>query len=99
MGERKPRIRPDKVFKRDAIRLVLEENRSVSETARDLGIHANTLHRWVKEYRDSGEDAFPGHGRLLPQDAELRQLRKKLEQVTEERDILKKAMAVFSRRP
>ena len=99
MEERKPRIRPDKAFKRDAIRLVIEEKRSVSETARDLGMHANTLHRWVKEYRDAGEEAFPGHCRLLPQDAELRQLRKELELVKEERDILKKAMAVFSRRP
>ena len=99
MEGKQQRIRPDEAFKRDAIRLVLEENRPVSKVARDLGMHPNTLHRWIKEYRDAGEDAFPGHGRLLPQDEEVRRLKRALEQVTEERDILKKAMAVFSRRP
>lgn len=99
MAERRTRIRPDKAFKIDAVRLVEEENRSVREVARDLGIHENTLYRWIKEQRESGEDAFPGHGRLLPQDAEVKRLKKELARVKEERDILKKAMAVFSRRP
>ena len=99
MEERRTRIRPDKAFKNDAVRLVVEENRSVTEVARDLGIHENTLYRWVKEQKDTGEDAFPGHGRLLPQDAEIKRLKKELDLVKEERDILKKAMAVFSRRP
>lgn len=97
--EKRPRIRPDKAFKLDAVRLVLEEKRAVTEVARDLGLHPNTLHRWIQEHRESGEDAFPGHGKLLPQDAEIRRLKRELEQVKEERDILKKAMAVFSRRP
>jgi transposase len=45
------------------------------------------------------QEAFPGHGKLKPADEELRQLRRKLADVEEERDILKKALAVFSKRP
>ncbi len=97
--EKKRRIKADKAFKVEAVRLVVEEHRRVTDVAKDLGLHANTLHRWIKEHKDSGEDAFPGHGRLLPQDAEIRRLKRELEEVKEERDILKKAMAVFSRRP
>ena len=99
MEERQTRRRHDKAFKIDAVRLVMQEKRPVAEVSRDLGINANTLHRWVREQRDEGGNAFPGNGRLLPQDAELRRLKKELELVKEERDILKKAMAVFSRRP
>ena len=102
MEERQRKRRHDKAFKRDAVRLVIEEKHPVTEVARDLGVNANTLHRWVREQRDEGENAFPGKGRLLPQDAELRRLKKELELVKEERDILKRVPpsgTVFSRRP
>jgi transposase len=99
MAERRTRRTYDKSFKVDAVRLVIEGQHPVPEVARDLGIDRSMLRRWVEEQTKSGNGAFPGHGKLSPQDEELRQLKRELERVTEERDILKKAMGVFSRRP
>ena len=88
----------DKEFKREAVRLVVEGNRRVTEVARDLGIDAGILRRWKKEMEEERERAFPGKGNLNDEEAELRRLRRELEDVREERDILKKALSVFSRR-
>jgi transposase len=87
----------DKPFILDALRLVERGDRPIAAIARDLGIHPNLLYKWREKYRADGEDAFPGKGRLKPEDEQLRRLRRELEVVTEERDILKKALAVFSR--
>ncbi len=84
-------------FKRNAVQMVLEKGIPVRKVARDLDIHPNLLHQWRRKYLDGGRDAFVGKGHLKPQDAELKQLQRELEEVKEERDILKKALAVFSR--
>lgn len=86
-------------FKIEAVRLTEEEGRSVASVARELDIHANQLSRWRKEFLEHDDDSFPGTGHLHSKDEELRQLRRRLADVTEERDILKKAIAVFSKRP
>ena len=64
--------------------------------ARELGISANLLHRWKQQLGTRGKAAFPGKGHLPPDQEELRRLRQQLRDVTEERDILKKAIAVFT---
>lgn len=87
----------DTEFKQGAIRLVTEGGKRVSEVARDLDIREGLLHRWIRQMRDEGESAFPGKGHLRPEDAELKRLQKELRDVTEERDILKKAIAIFSK--
>jgi transposase len=92
------RRRFDKQFKLDAVRLVQESDRPVAEIARELGIHPNILYKWRDQLLADPEDAFPGKGKLKPEEGELRHLRRELELVREERDILKKALAVFSRR-
>ena len=92
------RRRYDRAFKVEAVRLVTEERRRVTEVARELGINANQLHRWKRKLAEEGQLAFPGKGRLTPEQEELRRLRRELVDVTEERDILKKALAVFSSR-
>lgn len=89
----------DKDFKLDALRMIQESDRPVAEIARELGIHPNVLYKWRDQLLADPEHAFPGKGKLKPADAELHQLRRELELVKEERDILKKALAVFSRRP
>jgi transposase len=89
----------DKEFKLEAVRLVVEEGRPVAEVARNLGIHENLLHVWKRRYKEDMLDAFPGKGRLRPADEELRQLKKELKDVKQERDILKKALAIFSKEP
>ena len=92
------RRRYDRAFKVEAVRLVTEERRKVTEVARNLGINPNQLHRWKRMLSEEGQLAFPGKGHLLPDQEELRRLRRELADVTEERDILKKALAVFSSR-
>ena len=91
-------IRGDtKEFKLEAIRLALSQGRSVSETARHLGIRPNMLNRWVREYQANGGHSFPGQGKLKEPDEELRRLRRELADAKMERDILKKALAIFSK--
>ena len=87
----------DKVFKQEAVRLVLEGGKSVVEVARNLGIHENVLYYWKRKYLEDPKHSFPGKGHLKPQDEESRRLKKRLADAEEERDILKKALAVFSK--
>ncbi len=89
----------DRAFKIEAVKLVTERGTPVAEAARNLGIHENLLRSWKKKYLEDTADAFPGKGSLKPQDEEMRQLRRKLADVEEERDILKKALAIFSKEP
>ena len=83
-------------FKQEAVRLLETSGRSASELERELGIGKGNLWRWKREFAADGEDAFPGHGRLTPEQERLRQLERELEIVRQERDILKKAVAIFS---
>ena len=92
------RRRYDKQFKLDALRMVQESDRSIASIARDLGIHPNVLYKWREQLLADPNHAFPGKGKLKPEDEELRKLRRENEILKEERDILKKALAVFSRR-
>jgi transposase len=87
----------DTEFKRDSVKLVIEGNRRTSEVAKGLGINENVLYRWIKQYREDPENSFPGKGNLKPEDEELRRLRRELMDVKEERDILKKAVGIFSK--
>ena len=56
----------------------------------------STLASGIDAYQKDGAEAFPGKGHLKPSDAEVAQLRKELAIVREERDILKKALGIFS---
>ena len=93
------RRRYDRQFKLEAVRLVTQGGKRATEVARDLGIHVNLIYYWQKQLSEDAECAFPGHGKLKPADDELRRLKRKLADVEEERDILKKALAIFSKRP
>jgi transposase-like protein len=86
----------DKEFKLNAIKLFLEGGRTYPQVSKELGIPLGTLATWVKEYKNTGEKAFPGKGHLKPSDTEVNNLRKELAIVREERDILKKALGIFS---
>jgi transposase len=83
-------------FKKDAVAL-LKEGRSASDVARSLGIARSLLQRWKDQLgRKQLPEVFPGSGNRTPEAQELVELRKKLRRVTEERDILKKALAFFA---
>jgi len=84
-------------FKLEAVRLWQTTDKSGAEIERELGIGHGCLSRWKQKYLSDGESAFPGHGRVPPEEDELRRLRRELAIVRQERDILKKAVAIFSR--
>lgn len=84
-------------FKRHAVQLVTEQGRPIGQVARELDLHPNLLHQWKRKVVAQGEQAFSGKGRVKPENAELRRLRKELENVRAQRDILKKALAVCSK--
>jgi transposase len=84
-------------FKVEAVRQVVEEGRSVAAVARDLEISRNLLYRWKRQVEAEPTDAFPGHGRMKPEQEELQRLRREVATVREERDFLKKAIAFFAK--
>jgi transposase len=83
-------------FKLQAVRMVTDQHLSAAEVARRLGVTEGRLHDWLKAFRTQGPDAFPGHGRLSPQEDELHRLRSEVKRLQAERDILKKAAAYFA---
>lgn len=86
-------------FKQEALALYAHSDKTLAELEADLGISPGLLRRWRMRALAAGVDAFPGNGRLLPQDEELRRLRRENEVLRQERDILKKAIAIFSEKP
>jgi transposase len=101
-SEKKTRRRFDEQFKSDAVKLPLESGRTTGEVAKELGVGHSELRRWKKQFAHAGGTAavaFPGNGKARVENKEMDELRKELARVKEEREILKKAMAVFSRRP
>jgi len=86
-------------FKQEAVRLMAESGKSVAEIAEDLGVRTNILYRWRQEFGEEGEQAFPGKGRLKADDEYVRGLERELKIVKQERDILKKAVSIFSKEP
>jgi len=93
---KKERRQYSREFKLEAIRLWQSTGKSAGEVEDDLGITRGRLYRWKRELEAQGEDSFPGHGRMPAADEELRRLRRELEIIKQERDILKKAVAIFS---
>lgn len=94
MRERK-RFSPE--FKLEAVRLLEAGRRPAAEIARELGIPRNRLYKWQEQVQKNGAAAFPGRGRRSMPGEELARLKRELERVKEERDILKKAAAYFAR--
>jgi transposase len=84
-------------FKREAVLLVKQRGVSVAQAARDLDLHGTVLRRWIHEFGDSPDGAFPGKGRMQLEAEEVRRLRREVVKLKAERDILKKAAAYFAR--
>lgn len=86
-------------FKREALALAETSGKSVKALERELGLSDGLLRAWMRKAEADGADAFPGHGRLKPADDELRRMQRELEILRQERDILKKALAIFTLEP
>jgi transposase len=83
-------------FKLGAIQLVLEKGLKQSQVAQDLGIEAGMLSNWIRSYKKSKAEAFPGNGRMTAQEQRIRDLEAEVRQLKMEREILKKATAFFA---
>jgi len=84
-------------LKFEALRLLETTGKSAAMLERELGIGQGCLSRWKRAQDREGEQAFPGHGRLTPEREHLKQLERENEILRQERDILKKAVAIFSK--
>ena len=91
------RRRFSREFKLEAVRLVRDRGVSVAQAARDLDVHENVLRNWVKDLEADAQVAFPGRGKLKPEQEEIDRLRREVAKLKAERDILKKAAAYFAR--
>ncbi len=76
-------------FKVEAVRLLGERGVSVAPASRDLDVHENLLRIWVKQFHDDPRQAFPGHGVMKPEQAEIERLRRVVRKLKVEHDILK----------
>jgi transposase len=88
----------DKEFKQMTVELSQTRD-NLNELAKELGIRLALIYRWRTEFLDKGAGSFPGYGKAkhTAQEAEIAQLKKQLREVEMERDILKKAINIFSR--
>jgi len=84
-------------FKVEAVRQVVDEGRPLARVARDLDISASVLRRWKQQFEEDPSQAFPGNGRMKPEEEELRRLRREVVRLRQERDFLKKTAAFFAR--
>src|SRR5437016_1416419 len=84
-------------FKEEAVRLAQTSGKPITQIARELGISDSSIHQWSKELVERGKEAFPGKGHQTELEEENRRLKRELERVQQERDILKKVVSIFSR--
>ena len=78
---------------------LIESHKTVAEVAKELGVHKNILNQWRSRFLKNGQYSFSGNGNktLTPEEAEIELLKKELREVEIERDILKKAVGIFSK--
>ena len=94
----KQRTYYDREFKQKAVELSYARG-NAKEIAEELGIRPELLYRWRREYEKYQDNSFPGKGRPKMTDLEKEnaRLQKELREAKRERDILKKAVSIFSR--
>jgi transposase len=82
------------VCKREAVRLVTDHGYGITETARNLGIHAHMLGRWKRQGEQQHHGIYRGNGHLSAEHDELLRLRKENKRLRMEREILKNGSVV-----
>lgn len=94
MGRRQ---KHSKEFKLEALRLMEDQSRSVTEIADSLGVERAMLYRWKRSLKGEGNEAFRGAGKRTAEASELERLRKEVRDLKLEREILKKVAALWGR--
>lgn len=88
----------DRSYKLKAVELSYQRT-NIKELADELGVRVELIYRWRGEFASRKEASFPGNGKvgLTEAESEIVRLKKELEEMRMERDILKKAVGIFSR--
>ena len=86
-------------FKVEAARMVTDRGLSLGQVSRDLELDRAMLRRWIRQFKSEPDQSFPGKGHVRPDEEEFRRLRRENADLREEREILKKALAIFSKGP
>jgi transposase len=84
----------DDAFKKDVVNMVVHQGRNVQEVSESLGIKANMVHRWKREYLDSSASTNSSAAPI----GDVLSLQKRIRDLEMERDILKKALGIFSQK-
>jgi transposase len=83
-------------FKINAVKHCLDQNLTAAQTARELGVNENTMRQWLKTYKQNEEEPFVGSGNLRTEEREIKELKKRIRDLEEENEILKKVAAIFA---
>jgi transposase len=95
MSKERPKVYPSE-FRESSVKLAIESDQPIAQTARELGVNPNTLHGWISKYsKASSSQAITTRTDEHLYD-ELKRLKKEIARLKEERDILKKAAAYFA---
>ena len=97
MNEKGKRPNYTNEFKQDAVKLAVEQRYSCPEVGRRLGVAASNVSRWVRQYRQDQEDLSEGGIPRKELETEIRRLKKENKRLEMEREILKKAAAIFAK--
>ena len=87
----------DPEFKKDIVKLYITGERTCPSLAEELGLHENTIYKWIQQYKGDPEQAFPGSGNLKPDADELRKAQRKIKELENEIAILKQAAVYFAK--
>ena len=87
----------DPEFKKDIAKLFINSTRTCASLAEEVGIHENTVYKWVQQYSDDPEQAFPGSGNLKPDDENLRKAQRRIKELENDVSILKQAAVYFAK--
>ena len=87
----------DSEFKKDIVKLSINGERTCPSLAEELGLHENTIYKWIQQYKEDPEQAFPGSGNLKLDADELRKAQRKIKELENEVAILKQAAVYFAK--
>jgi len=87
----------DPEFKKDIVKLYTNGDRTCASLAEEIGIHENTVYKWIQQYTDDPEQAFPGSGKLKPDEEEMRKAQRRIKELENEVAILKQAAVYFAK--
>jgi transposase len=99
MARKKTKAYPES-FRKEAVKLADLPDRTAADVARELGIHVGQIYNWRTQFNKLSKGQFTvadGTNYSVAEKAEIRKLKKKVAQLEEERDFLKKATAYFAK--